>query len=106
MQPGWARGGLIFAVGMAALLPVSSRGDDASERKRLAGTWEGYLADPRGERPGPVRFSQVVITPDRIRATGSNGSDMGEGTYRLGLDGRLGTLDANGLSGEPRGKTY
>lgn len=97
-------GGLL---GLAALvLPAGSHGDDASDRQKLVGTWQGYLAEPRGDRPGPVRFSEVVISAERIRARRLDGSDMGEGTYQLGANGRARTLDANGLSGEPRGKTF
>jgi uncharacterized protein (TIGR03067 family) len=101
-RTGW----LVFAGVALSLLPAVSQGDDASDRRWLSGRWTGHVADPRGERPGPIRFQEVVITTERISAKGVNGGDMGSGSYRLGTEGRLRTLDTQGLAGEPRGKTY
>lgn len=99
--------GIAAALTLAAvLLPISSRGDDAADRKALEGSWQGYIADPRGDRPGPVRFSEIAITTERIRGRQMDGKDMGEGTYRLGSNGRVHTIDSFGLAGEPRNKTF
>jgi uncharacterized protein (TIGR03067 family) len=92
------------AVWIALATPL--RADDPADRRALSGNWEGFIAEPRGERPGPVRFSEIRITPERIRGTQGDGRDMGEGTYQLGVAGTVRTLDSTGLSGEPRGKTF
>lgn len=87
-------------------LAAPLRADDPADRRALSGSWAGFIADPRGERPGPVRFSEIRITPERIRGTQGDGRDMGEGTYQLGTAGSVRTLDSTGLAGEPRGKTF
>lgn len=107
MIPKRWRMGLAAGIALSAcLLSSGSWGDDAGDRRKLEGTWQGFIAEPRGERPGPVRFSEVVIGPERIRATRGDGTSMGEGTYRLGSTGRMRTLDSMGTAGEPRGKSF
>jgi len=93
----------VLAVGLS---PTGSHSDDAGDRRALSGRWVGHVADPRGDRPGPIRFSEVVITAERIRARRGDGSDMGEGQYRLSAERGVRNLDSYGLAGEPRGKTY
>jgi uncharacterized protein (TIGR03067 family) len=103
----WRSMGVLCLLGATVVLaPVVTQGDDLGDRRALEGRWEGHVADPRGDRPGPIRFQQVLITPERIRATRGDGSDMGEGNYRLGEIQGVRTMDAYGLAGETRGKTY
>lgn len=46
LAPG-AAGVLVTA---AAMLPAASEDGEAAERKKLAGTWQGYVVSGRGER--------------------------------------------------------
>lgn len=98
--------GLAAAVCLAVSAAGPVPGDEAGDRKLLQGAWEGYIAEPRTERPGPVRFSEINIGPERIRGVQRDGKDMGEGTYRLGTAGGVRTIDSVGTSGEPRGHTF
>lgn len=95
---------LAGVLGLAASQPAP--GDEAEDRKALEGVWVGFVAEPRSERPGPIRFSEIRIGPEKITGKGQDGKDMGEGTYRLGHAGGLRTLDTVGTAGEPRGQSF
>jgi hypothetical protein len=70
--------------------------------KKLAGTWEGYAVEGRGERPdrGPVHL-QLIINGDKISAVdlGSpdKNKDMGSGAYKLDPSQELKHIDATGV---------
>jgi uncharacterized protein (TIGR03067 family) len=80
---------------------------DAAERKRIAGTYEGWLVDQDGSQKTHQRqrISELVITADRISAKDGRGGSMGIGTYRL--DPAKRTIDAVGVQGsQVTGKSY
>jgi uncharacterized protein (TIGR03067 family) len=83
-------------------------GSDAAARKQLIGVWEGWVVEGDGSRQGDrrMRISELVITLDKISATGGQGNSMGEGAYKLSVSQGRKTIDATGTDGEPRGKLY
>jgi uncharacterized protein (TIGR03067 family) len=98
---------------MVALADATEQLEGAqAEMKRLAGTWEGYAVEGRGERPdrGPVHL-RLIIDGDKISAVdlGSpdKNKDMGKGAYKLDPGQELKQIDATGivLPGK-REKTY
>jgi uncharacterized protein (TIGR03067 family) len=108
-----------MALAYLILLASSALADEPSpadfvqaEMKKLAGTWEGYAVEDRGERPdrGPVHL-RLIVEKDKISAVdlGSpdKNKDMGSGAYKLDPSQELKHLDATGivLPGK-REKTY
>src|SRR5688572_22456754 len=90
---------LACMVAALAAAPAGSQNGakDAAERKALAGVWEGWVVQGRGERTdrGPVRLARVVIQGDRI--TAHDGTlDLGAGTYTLDLGQNPQRLDSKG----------
>ncbi|HEX5105215.1 MAG TPA: TIGR03067 domain-containing protein [Pirellulaceae bacterium] len=72
-----------------------------SEMQQLAGTWEGYAVEDRGERPdrGPVHL-RLVIDEGKIRAVDLGSpekKDMGSGTYKLDPSQKIKQIDATGI---------
>lgn len=75
-------------------------GSKEDVRKRLIGTWDGYMADSDGSRHGDIR---LVITEEKITASNpQGGQEMGAGTYKI--SGKR--IDATGTEGQFRGKKY
>jgi len=99
-----AVGGLAAVIAIL-LAGVAGAEDEAAMRKKLSGTWSGFVVHGRGERPnqGPARITEMVISPDLITAR-DGARDFGAGTYRL--DPAKGFIDSTGTRGEPRGKTF
>ncbi len=93
--------------GTLAVPAGSQQSEEAAERAKLAGTWTGFVVEGRGEMPdrGPARISELVIAATVIRARDGQ-MNMGEGSYRMDLSAKPRTLDAHGLVGPTRGKTY
>ncbi len=79
--------------------------DDAVWRKRLLGTWEGAVVsdEETGARRATIR--ELTITLDRISATDGDGRSLGEGSYTLGEQGGVLTIDATGVNGPATGQT-
>jgi uncharacterized protein (TIGR03067 family) len=86
-------------------LPVfadSRQRPNESDTGKLAGTWEGYVVDGRGENPnrGPVHL-RLVISGNRMSAYDLSGPDtnkpLGSGIYRVGARSPLPELDATGI---------
>lgn len=93
-------------LGFLPLLPAQET--EAEVRKKLTGTWSGYAVEGRGENPdrGPVKL-ELTISPDLIRAKqfkGKQAFDLGEGTYKLRLDGKPRHLDGDKKLDNPNRK--
>ena len=74
--------------------------------RQLIGTWKGQIVDGGGEQ-GPIEVTEFVVTPEKITATRAGSRfPMGAGTYRLGNQQGLKTLDAQGNEGGARGKAF
>lgn len=93
---------------LGALTFAASAADHAADLKKLLGTWEGAAVDGDGSRPGSARarISELVITPEKITAKDGRGNSLGEGTFTLGREGAMLTIDASGTGGPTRGKFY
>ena len=91
--------------GAAATKPAvgktEEKGSDKDDvKKRLIGTWDGYMADSDGSKHGDIR---LVITADKITASNPEGDRaMGAGTYKI--SGKR--IDATGTEGQFAGKKY
>lgn len=74
-------------------------------KKRLLGTWKGYMANNDGSNYGDI---QLVITENEITASNPRGQQiMGAGSYSIsGAGGKLHRIDAKGSSGQFQGKNY
>jgi len=94
---------LIAAAFLATLSVVDA--DDSALRKQLLGTWEGAVVTD--ERTGARRatIESLTITMEEISATDGDGRDLGKGTYVLGEEGGLLTIDATGIAGPAMGQT-
>ena len=81
--------------------------DRSKEREKLAGTWQGFVVNGKGENPnaGPVKL-EVTITGDKMTAKDlqAGNKSMGEGTYKLDIAKQ--TIDPTGTAGPEKGKTY
>lgn len=92
---------LLIVLGLPPLAGAPQRPADAGPAK-LAGTWEGYVVDGRGENPnrGPVHL-RLVISGNQMSAYDLSGPDkgtpLGTGTYRVGSSSPLAELDATGV---------
>ncbi|MEW6303920.1 MAG: TIGR03067 domain-containing protein [Verrucomicrobiota bacterium] len=98
---------LVLCASLSALASTSTaQTSDAAERKRLAGTWEGWVVDSDGssQTHRRQRISELVIAADKITAKDGGGVSMGQGTYRLDPARRM--IDATGTMGRVQGKTY
>ncbi|MCC2670883.1 MAG: hypothetical protein K0Q72_3354, partial [Armatimonadetes bacterium] len=74
--------------------------------RQLIGTWKGQIVDGGGAQ-GPIEVTEFVVTPDKITATRSGSRfPMGGGSYRLGNQQGMRTLDATGTEGGARGKSF
>jgi uncharacterized protein (TIGR03067 family) len=89
------------------MLPAQSQDQDAAERQKLVGTWQGLVVNGRGERVdrGIAKLTEVVITPTKIRAKDDNVS-FGEGTYKLDLTQTPRRLDPTGTDGQVKGRDF
>ena len=85
----------------------AAQNDRAKEREKLAGTWQGFVVNGKGENPnaGPVKL-EVIIAGDKMTAKDlqSGNKSMGEGTYKLDLAKK--TIDPTGNAGPEIGKSY
>ncbi len=99
--------GLMTLLALGTAIPAGSQGQEAADRRRLVGTWTGWIVEGRGDRPNAMigKIAEMTITERTIRARDDQ-RDMGEGNYRVGRDQGWGTLDAAGIAGPTRGKTY
>lgn len=79
--------------------------DEAADKKRLSGRYVGQVVDGGGER-GPVEVSSLLITMDSISGTQPGGRSMGEGSYRIDTSQGRYWLDATGIMGPARGKSF
>lgn len=97
---------LLLSVSCATIATASAEESPPSdaavaERKKLAGTWEGYAVEDRGERPdrGPVHL-RLIIEGDKISAVdlGSpDKKDMGSGAFKLDPGKEIKQIDATGI---------
>lgn len=94
---------LLAAAFLTCLATVSA--DDRSLRESILGTWEGAVVTD--ERTGARRatIETLTITIDEISATDGDGRDLGKGTYTLGEEGGVLTIDATGTAGPAMGQT-
>jgi len=97
--------GVSALVLMSAWCAARSGADDAAQRKRLEGRWTGQVVDGGGER-GPVEIAELLITADRITGREGAGRSFGEGSYRLEAGQPWSNLDATGIQGPTRGRTF
>ena len=86
---------------LAILLSVISlqAAAPSDDRKAILGVWSGGMP---GDPPDSI---ELTITPTKI--TGRNartGKDLGEGSYAI--DSSAKTIDARGIGGPVKGKTY
>ena len=108
---GWELGvrGGAAAITLAAVLIAGTGGrafgTEANSAKALEGTWQGRIEDGGGER-GPVQVSEMVITSNRISAKDHPNHSMGVGSYVIGTAGQLKPLDATGIEGPARSRTF
>jgi uncharacterized protein (TIGR03067 family) len=93
---------------LGALTCAAPAADNSADLKQLLGTWEGAAVEGDGSRPGSerARISELVITPEKITARDGRGNSLGEGTFTLGREGAVLTIDASGTGGPTRGKFY
>ena len=81
--------------------------DRSKEREKLAGTWQGFVVNGKGENPnaGPVKL-EVTITGDKMTAKDlqAGNKSMGEGSYKLDIAKK--TIDPTGTAGPEKGKSY
>ena len=98
---------VVFCAGLLLTLSAFAA-DDAAERKKLEGTWQGFVVDGAGQNPkqGRVRITEMVITADKITSKGGQGESLGVGTFKLGVSGDLKTIDGIGTGGPAANKTY
>lgn len=93
---------LLIALGLPALADATRQRPAESNISRLAGTWEGFVVDGRGENPnrGPVHL-RLVIEGNRMAAFDlsepNRNQSLGSGTYRVGSSSGLPELDATGI---------
>ncbi len=80
----------------------------AAQDKSLIGTWEGWLVDGDGSQKSQQRqrIGELVITAQQITCKDARGGSMGAGTYRIGGNGAVRTIDATGTAGQPSGKAF
>jgi len=104
---------VVFSISVLALAGVifaiqSLAADDAGERKKLEGTWQGFVVEGTGQNPkqGRVRVTELVITADKISAKGGQGESLGVGSYKLGATGNAKTIDSTGTGGPTLNKSY
>ncbi|MCC2669823.1 MAG: hypothetical protein K0Q72_2294 [Armatimonadetes bacterium] len=98
---------LLGITSIGAMLPAQSQDREAAERQKLAGTWQGFVVNGRGERVdrGIAKLTEVVITPTSIRAKDDTVS-FGEGTYRLDLTQTPPRLDPTGTAGQVKDREF
>ena len=87
--------------------PAQNTESEAEARKKLVGTWRGFVVAGRGERTdrGPVKLTEVVITADTIRAKDDTMS-FGAGKYKLDLAQSPRRLDPTGSEGSYKGLQF
>jgi uncharacterized protein (TIGR03067 family) len=89
--------GFVLAVVVAQLAVAADQ--DAEARKSLVGTWNGRVDEgATGHR--------IVFAADGIRGTKDEKRDLGEGTFKLDLTQKPSQMDATGVKGSVKGKTY
>lgn len=100
--------GLWLALAIAPIAPAASQVGHAAERKKLEGTWKGFVVERRGERPdrGPASLDDLLITAERISYRPNPSAGPDEGTYRLDPSRNPKHMDASGTAGQSRGKSY
>ena len=88
--------------------PVLAADSSAADFKKIEGVWQGAAVDGDGSKPGSARarISELVITAEKITAKDGQGNSLGEGTFKLGRNGNVVTIDASGTAGQTRGKQY
>ena len=103
-----ALGGGVLLVGTADAQNTKAGGDV----EKLQGTWRGWVVFGKGENPnqGPVQL-EITVKGDRIvgkhlGGMGGQNPDLGEGTYKLGAAGNLKTIDAVGVAGQSKNRTF
>jgi uncharacterized protein (TIGR03067 family) len=87
-------------------LPIVALGDDASEQKRLDGTWIGTEAELGGKKMAPK-----VVESIRLKITDGKylvevGKERDEGTLKLNSNGKPKSMDIVGVTGPNKGKTF
>jgi uncharacterized protein (TIGR03067 family) len=107
--------GSVAALGGAALLVGTADAQNtkaAGDADRLQGTWRGWVVFGKGENPnqGPVQLEITVkgdrITGKHLGGMGGQNPDLGEGTYKLGAAGNVRTIDAVGVAGQSKNRTF
>ena len=86
MKTSFTKSLLLLVATLALTVSVEAQTPDAAERKKLIGTWEGYLVDGDGSQASQRRqkINELVITADRISAKDGRSVSMGQGNYKLG----------------------
>ncbi|MFA6543210.1 MAG: TIGR03067 domain-containing protein [Limisphaerales bacterium] len=95
---------LLLTAAAFSFLALSASAQD----KALIGTWEGWVVEGDGSQQSQrrQRIGELVITAAQITSKDGRGTSMGAGTYRIGGNGAVRTIDATGTAGQPNGKTF
>ena len=95
-------------ISAACLAPALSDGDDAAERKKLEGVWNGFVVQGRGDRTdrGLVTINDLKITSGKITWPPEKGVGLDEGTYQLDLAKNPRALDSTGTAGDVKGRSF
>ena len=95
---------------LAFVSTLMAQTPDATEHKKLEGTWVGGVRNPGGRgKSGQgtmVQISELVIQNGQITAKDGKGIGLGAGTYKLNLGANPRILDAAGTGGSTQGKNY
>jgi uncharacterized protein (TIGR03067 family) len=112
----FARSSLLLVILLALAVPVRAQTPDATERKKLDGTWVGGVKGGGGRGPAGkgkgggqgymVNITELTIKDGKITAKGDRESNFGSGTYTLNLGANPRTMDATGITGRSAGKTH
>lgn len=100
---------LLLTVALVLLnAPLWAEAPDKTARDKLVGTWNGFAVEGKGEKPdqGAVKL-ELTITKDLIKAKQFRDkmvTDLGEGTFVLGLDKKPQHMDGDKKLANPNRK--
>jgi len=79
-----------------------------TDRKKLSGSWSGWVVEGRGDNPKQRRMAiEVTIKDGKMTGIENGKKDLGEGTFTLKVNNNSKQLDATRTKGDPgRGQTY
>jgi uncharacterized protein (TIGR03067 family) len=103
---------LAAAAMLAGVGTAEAQNAKAGDAEKLQGKWRGWVVFGKGENPnqGPLQL-ELTVKGDRISSKhlggmGGQNPDLGEGTFRLFKAGKFGAIDAVGVSGQSKNKTF